>query len=180
MNTFINKDKLFITEEVFKSMIPSSRNVTDTQTIYYSISLSQQNTIKEILGRDLYEDILDKYTQYIDSGVTMEEHYSFLVDNYIKPILAFATYKRLISSLSFKLKEGGLRYTVNGNDELAQYQDRNSIIGEITNDINLFIADMKYYISDNIQYFGLYNQGFNNINGNKSLNIGKIQNKRRF
>ena len=86
MNTFINNEKLFIDEETFKSMVPSSRNVTDTQTIYYSISLSQQQIIKETLGRNLYEDILSKYTSYIDSGVTMEEHYLYLIDNFINRI----------------------------------------------------------------------------------------------
>lgn len=180
MNTFINKDKLFITEDVFKAMIPSSKNVTDTQTIYYSIALSQQNTIKEILGRDLYNDILDKYTLFVDSGNSMSEHYTFLMDNYLKPILAFSTYKRLISSLSFKLKEGGLRYNISNNDELAQYQDRSSIISEITNDINHFISDMKLYISENSGLFPLYNQGFIGAgNRTENFSIGKIQNKRR-
>ena len=180
MNTFINNDKLFITEEVFKSMVPSSRGTSDTQTIYYSIALSQQQTIKEIFGRDLYEYVLNQYTLYVDSGITMEEHYSTLMDNYLKPILAFSTYKRLINNLSFKLKEGGLRYTIDQTTELAQYQDRQYIISEITNDINHFIGDMKHYILENVSYFPLYNQGF--VGAEKQIEnfgIGKVSNGKR-
>lgn len=177
MNTFINEDKLFLTEELFKSMVSSSRNVTDTQSIFYSIALSQKKTIKDILGLLLYNDILLSYTNYVDSGTTIETHYDYLIHNYVQPILAFSTYKRLILNLSFKLKESGLRSSINQVDELVQYQDRNVIMSEITDDIDVFIKDMKKYIYDNRTYFPLYEGSFTNVNSEKvELNIGKINN----
>jgi hypothetical protein len=174
---FINNEKLFLTEEEFKSMVPSSRNVTDTQSIYYSIALSQRQTIKGMLGDDLYEDINSKYTLYIDSGTSMSDCYTYLVENFIKPILSFSTYKRLITTLSFKLKEGGLRYNVDQTSELAMSEDRNIIIRDINNDIDLFIIDMKKYIYDNRSCFPLYNKGFDGVVDNQvSFGIGKITN----
>lgn len=175
MNTFINNDRLLIDEDVFKSMVPSSRNISDTQTIYYCISMSQNQTIKSILGKDLYEDIIDQYTDYVDSGVTMSDKYDELISNYLQPILSFSAYKRLINHLSFKLKEGGLRYSIDQTTELAQLDDRSVIFNEITNDINNFIKDMKIFIYDNQSYFPLYDQGFTGVVGNvKNLTIGKI------
>lgn len=180
MTTFINKDKLFLDEESFKSMVPSSRNVSDTQTIYYSIALSQTQQVKEIMGRDFYYDMVNSYTDFIDSGITMGIHYEYLMDNFLKPILAFTTYKRLINNLSFKLKEGGLRSNIETNTELAQPQDRGYIISEITRDIDTFIADMKHYIYDNRIYFPLYKGQLENDNRNDvNFGIGKVSNTKR-
>jgi hypothetical protein len=177
MTTFINSDKLFLDETSFKSMVPSSRNITDTQTIYYCIALSQKQSIKNLLGDDLYADMVTKYTLYVDSGTSMETHYSYLMENYLKPILSFSTYKRLINNLSFKLKEGGLRYSVEQTSELALPQDRGTIIQEITADIDTFIKDMKKYIYDNRVYFPLYDQGFEGVvNPETNFSIGKVDN----
>ena len=178
MDTFINNNKLFISEEVFKSMIPSARNVSDTQTIYYSIAISQNNVIKDMMGRDFYDDMVSKYTLFVDSGTSMTTEYSYLMNNYLKPILAFSTYKRMINNMSFKLRDGGLRSSVDANSELAQYQDRQSIIQEITNDINQFINDMKHYIHDNAGAFPLYKMGFEGSQDGASntLSIGKVEN----
>ena len=180
MNTFIDNEKLLITEDEFKSMTPSARNVSDTQSIYYCIVMSQKTVIKSIIGEDLYADVMNKYTEYIDSGVTMEVHYLYLVNNFLKPILAFATFKRLVNMLSFKLKEGGLRYTVDNNTELAQAEDRGLILNEMTNDINQLILDMKHYIYDNTGSFSLYDQGFKGVEEQQvNLMIGKIGNNKR-
>lgn len=176
MNNFINDDKLFLDEESFKAMTPQMRNVSDTQSIYNALALSQKKTIKDILGDDLYVDILNSYTSYVDSGVTIETHYNYLIHNFVQPILAFSTYKRLILTLSFKLKQGGLRYTVEEGSELAQYQDRNTIMAEITDDIDVFVRDMKKYIYDNRTYFPLYEEGFVGMNEKTQLNIGKVNN----
>jgi len=180
MNTFINEDKLFIDEETFKAMVPSSRNVSDTQSIYYAIALSQRNTIRDILGDDLYEDIVSDYTAYVNSGTSMSSCYTNLMNNYLKPILSFATYKRLINNLSFKLKEGGLRAVEDTTSYLADGNDRAIIKSEITSDINMFIRDMKKYIYDNQSRFPLYDQGFDGVNEKKvNLMIGKVENPKK-
>jgi hypothetical protein len=179
MTTFINKDKLFLDENTFKSMVPSSRNVSDTQTIYYNIALSQTQTLKTIMGRDFYDDMVVQYTLYADSGVSMEEHYSYLFENFLLPILSFSTYKRLISSLSYRLKEDGLRAALTSSSELASPEDRGFIISEITNDINNFIADMKHYIFDNRSYFPLYKGHLDGDDKNPvSFGIGKVEKRR--
>lgn len=179
MATFINKDKLFLDENTFKAMVPSSRNITDTQTIYYCIALSQTQGLKEIMGRDFYDDMVSKYTSYIDSGVTMETHYYYLYENYLLPILSFSTYKRLIANLSFRMKEDGLRSSISNNSELATSQDRGYIIGEITTDIDNFIQDMKHYIYDNRSYFPLYKGKVEGDDRNEvNINIGKVERRR--
>lgn len=156
MNNFINDKKLLIDEETFKSMVPSSRNITDTQTIYYVISMAQTQTIKSILGKDQYDDIITEYTNYVDSGETMSECYDYLIHNFLQPILSFTAYKRLINHLSFQLKTGGLRYSLDQTTELAGVEDRSMIMNEINNDVNVLIGDMKEYIKDNKTCFPLY------------------------
>lgn len=181
-NTFINNDKLMLDEITLKSMCPNIKNISDTQTIYYNISLSQNNNIKGILGHELYVDVLDQYTKYIDSGISFSNtHYSYIINNFLKPILAFTTYKRLVTGLSFKLKEGGLRSQVDDNSDLASYQDRNYVIGELNNDIAGFIKDLKLYIYDNRVYFPLYNQGFEHINEHSDVmyGIGKVESNKK-
>lgn len=181
MTNFINSDKLLIDEVTFKSMTPSSMNVTDTQSIFYSIAMSQKSTIKHLLGDDLYADLIRQYTLYVDSGVSMESHYFYITENYLKPILSFATYKRLISQMSFKLKDGGYRFVTDMNSELASSDDRNTARSELTNDIDTFIKDCKKYIYDNKAYFPLYDKGFQNVNSNtNTLTIGSVNKPRRY
>lgn len=177
INTFINQDKLFIDEETLKAMTPSMRNVSDTETIYYAIALSQRNTIRDILGQDQYDDILADYTLFIDSGTIMSDCYTNLMNNFLKPILSFSTYKRLIDNLTFKLKEGGLRTVNDSSTYVAEGNDRAIIKQEITNDINMFIRDMKLYIYENQSCFPLYNKGFDGV-GEHQINtiIGKVSN----
>ena len=99
------------------------------------------------------------------------------MNNFLKPILSFATYKRLIDNLSFKLKESGLRAIGNSDSFLAEGNDRGLIKQEITADINMFIHDMKKYIYDNQSCFPLYDQGFDGVeNKTVSLMFGKVQN----
>jgi len=172
MNNFIDDKKLLVDEETFKSMVPSTRNITDTQTIYYVISMSQKQTIKSILGKPLYDDIVDKYTDYIDNGISLSECYEHLISNYLQPILSFSSYKRLINHLSFKLKEGGLRYSLDQTTELADLSDRSMVMTEINNDINVFISDMKEYIKENKGCFPLYYEISNKTN--TTFTIGKL------
>ena len=156
MNCFINDKILLIDEDTFKSMVPSARNITDTQTLYYIITMSQNQSIKGLLGKDFYDDLIEKYDEYINSGGTLTDCYDELIHNYLQPILSFSVYKRLINHLSFKLKEGGLRYSIDQTTELADINDRSSIISEINNDINVIISDMNDYIYDNRDCFPLF------------------------
>ena len=175
MNTFIDNDNLFLDEETLKSILPSTRNITDTQTIYYSISMSQKR-IKTLIGTPMYLDILSKWTNHIVSGGTLSTCDDELIHYYIQPILAFSSYKRLINHLSFKLKEGGLRYSIDTTTELADVSDRELIMRDITGDIDVFIKDMKQYIYDNKNCFPLYKGDFSGIcvENKVSLNIGKV------
>lgn len=184
MEKKISNNILFIDEEELKSMVPSTRNLGDTQTIYYATTLSQINNIKNVMGRDFYEDMVSKYTDYVDNGIDMEEHYDFLMDYHIKPILALYVYKRLILHTSFKLKEGGLRTSISADSELVTPSERGEVTGQITNDINDLIENMKYYIYDNSSYFPLFEGDYGDIyNEEVNLMIGKVQDpglKRKF
>jgi len=56
-------------------------------------------------------------------------------------------------------------------------EDRNIIIRDINNDIDIFIIDMKKYIYDNRTCFPLYEQGFDGVcDTNVSFGIGKVSN----
>lgn len=176
MDTFLDNEKLLLDEETLKSILPSTRNITDTQSMYYAITMSQKR-LKSLVGIDQFELILEAWTEYIDSGTTLSDCYSSIIHNYFQPILAFSTYKRLINHLSFKLKEGGLRYSLDQTTELADVSDREIIQREITSDIDIIIKEMRQYIYENRGCFPKYNQGFDGIcdyKKNVPLNIGKI------
>ena len=168
---------LFLDETTLKAKVPSSRNVTDTQTIFYSIRQAQ-STLKNVLGRDFYFDLVVKYEALVNSGVSFSACENELFYDYIQDIVALETYKRLIDHLSYKLRDGGLRASIDDNSELAQSQDRGMIQKNIIGDINGIIVDMKNYIYDNSGCFPLYNQGYEGIiPPSNSLNIGKILGK---
>lgn len=180
INTFINSDKLFIDPETFYAMVPSARKVSDTQSMYYSIAMCQKKTIRDILGQDLYDDILAKYTLYVDSGTSMSTEYTYLMNNYLKPILSIDTYRRLIDVLSNKLGDAGLRTVQETTTFPSEGNDKYIIKKELMDDINTFIKDMKKYIYDNQSSFTLYDQGFDGVNQKRvSLMIGKVQNPKK-
>lgn len=160
-------EKLFINEEELKSMIPTSRNVSDTQTIFYSIKFSQIRELRPHIGERTFDDLLEKY---YTTGYTMTPCELDLVDM-MKEVLSLMTYKRLINHLSFKLRDGGLRYSISGSDELAPTDDRQMILREITKDVDVLLGQINIYIKENKDCFPLHS--FCRV-GEVKLNIGKL------
>jgi len=99
------------------------------------------------------------------------------MNDYLKVILSLMSYKRLITTLSYKLRDGGLRTTLDANSDLTTSGEMGSMKQEITADIDGFIVDMKTYISENVSCFPLYTNGFAGVGSDSvNLSIGKVQN----
>jgi hypothetical protein len=92
---------LFVTEQYLRDNLPISRNL-DTKDIKPNIQSAQELYLQEILGNNFYD-----YLQLQFSAQTLNNDEVTLVQEYIKPAVAYRTLAMALPFLAFQIKNKG-------------------------------------------------------------------------
>lgn len=136
-----------------KSLIAEVNNNIDESYIEYNIELSQKKIMRPLLGYSLYNQILLEISGGTISGNTADY---IIYNDYLKLILALATYQRLVTSMSYQLENNGLRIKVSETSDVSQVKDQVFIRNNIQNDIDFFKSELIDYLCENRASYPLY------------------------
>lgn len=131
-----------------------------------AIKLTQQSVIKPSIGQEWFDQLLTQ-----KSGGTYTIPNKYIVDNYLKYILAYSTWQYLVISLSLQINSAGLRIKVSEHSEAAQTKDIQYYRDFIQNWIDNTRKAMFRYIQDNKNLYPLYyNNKYNEQPKNNQYN----------
>ena len=140
-----------ITTTQLKSLISEINNNISDDYIENVIMIEQKKQIRALLGYSLYNQI-----QLGVSGSTLSTADQTLYDDYIKLILAYSVYKRLVVSMSYQLENAGLRKKYSDVSELAEQTEISYVRSMIQDDLDFYKNEMIKYICNNQSLYPLY------------------------
>ncbi len=172
MKTMNNLNILLISENYIKERSTIMENV-EIKFIKPHILESQDIHIQDILGNNLYKDIINEFELYkIDydsgvTGITVSDYVSTqnltLINTYIRPTLLYYTLYESTYDLSYKITNKGI---------VNQYSDysnnvENSILermrGEYLNKAEYYGERMRKFLLANTSIYSKYLEGTGNI-----------------
>lgn len=159
-------EQLITPGEVVKYCIPSKNFDTSLIKTTYIESAELQH-IKPVLTKDLWDEI---YTQYRSD--TLSENNTVLVNDYIKPALAFYVLHTASPLIHIQHTSAGVQINNTEFSTSASSAQRAETQTAILKIADSFVNRMKEYIENNLTLFPQYSQG-NNIDNNTSL-VGGI------
>jgi hypothetical protein len=140
----------------------------DPDKMLQFIETAQDMHIQNYLGTTLYKKLMNLVYDgtIIDAG---NEKYRDLLDDYIKPMLAWFTQAEFIPFAAYTISEGGMsKHRSENSDSL----DRIEIAGLATraNDKASFYAErFIQFMCDNSNLFAEYNEGSQDMNPDKEV-----------
>ena len=161
-----------ITATEAKTMVPEINSEIDTGIVDNAIKLTQQSVLKPSLGQEWFDEIITQR-----SGGTYSTANSYIVNNYIKWILAYAVWQHLVITLSLQLNSAGLRIKGSDHSQAAESVDMQYYRDYTQNWIDNTRKAMYRYINLHSSDYPLY---YSNIYGDKPRNnqynwkMGKI------
>ena len=142
---------LLISEDTLKTYSNLNDNICG-KNIAPSIVITQDIFLQKFLGSCLYKKILE----IVDNGnieSIINQHYKYLLDEYITPFLIYQTIANLIPELSVKISNLG---TIISNDEhivnLSQ-GERNLTIAHYQSIADSYCRYMQAYLKENRMKF---------------------------
>jgi len=186
-----------ITAEQLKTLISTINNNISDDYIRTLIEIEQKKTIRSLLGYSLYNKLQLQYkntlynttttTTTTLSGTTtstttlsgstttttttletLNTENEILYEDYIKMILAYSVYKRMIIDMTYQLENNGLRKKISDVSEVAEKDEMTYVRNQIQNDLEFYKTEMLKYINENQNDYPLY---FNDIDDRwRSLN----------
>lgn len=142
---------MLITAAEVKTMVPEINNEIESGVIDNAIKLTQQSVIKPSIGQEWFDQIILQ-----KSGGTYSAANKVIVDNYLKWILAYATWQYLVISLSLQMNAAGLRIKNSDHSIAAESKDIQYYREFIQNWIDNQRKMMYRYINDNKTLYPLY------------------------
>jgi hypothetical protein len=139
--------KYLITASEVKTICSSINNEIDDTLINNAILLMQDTTLKDSLTLDMWEDI------FINSGTTANQ---YLINNYIKNLIAYSVWQFLVVTLSYQLNSAGVRLKISDHSQLAESSDIQYYRGYIQSFIDNVRRLMAEYIEDHQSDYPLY------------------------
>ncbi len=142
-----------LSASTIKSMIPHINNEIDNDLINQITIMQQTTTLRFSMTTDFYEDMYKKFT-----GNTMSTAYTYLKENYLDWILAFAVWQNIVLTQSYHLNSAGLRIKTTDHSTAAEFQDIDMMKNYIQTFIDNKRREMEEFIEDNQGDYPLYYQ----------------------
>ena len=136
-------DKAFLMGNIDTSLI------TDTY-----IEVSQEEHIRPILTKDLYNLIVTENDSQVFTGSN-----STLLNDYIKPALAFFVAADILIHLAIRTTNKGLMVNTSETSQSATREERIDIMTRYKEQGNTMLEKMQRYLDDNLTTFPLYQNG---------------------
>ncbi len=124
------------------------------------IEISQEEHILPILDEDLYNEIVEQ-----NDAATLTAENTTLLDDYIKPALAFYTKYEILDDLSVETTDKGLQVAESDFSRAANGQERGDMKNKAKKHADTFADKMTRFLNDSDDY-PLYSAG------NSQRNIG--------
>lgn len=153
---------MLITAIECRTMCPEINNEIESGIIDNAIKLCQQSVIKPSVGQEWFDQIILQ-----KSGGIYSAENKVIVDNYLKWILAYATWQYLVITLSLQMNSAGLRIKSSDHSIAAESKDLQYYREFIQNWIDNTRKTMFRYINDNANSYPLY---WNDKYGDKPKN----------
>ena len=156
---------LFISEQYMRDNLPISRNL-DTKDITPNIQAAQELYLQDILGSVFYEYLMNVY-----SAQTLNANEIILVQDYIKPAVAYRTLEMALPFLSYQIKNKGAQRQFEDFGDSADFTQLRFIINETGNRAQFYERRLVRYLNVNNTLYPQYiinNDGIipaNNGNG---------------
>ena len=124
------------------------------------IEVSQEEHIRPILTQDLYDEIV---SQSADDNLTVAN--ATLLDDFIKPALAFFVALDVVPHFSIRMSEKGLMINSSESSEAATRQERMDIMSRFREQGQTMLEKMVRFIEDedNIDDYPLFENGSSEI-----------------
>jgi hypothetical protein len=117
------------------------------------IEIAQEEHILPILGKDLYNEIVDQ-----NNTATLTALNTTLLDDYIKNALAFYSKYELLDDLSIETTDKGLQVAESDFSRAANGEERGDMKSKAKKHADTFADKMTRFLNDSDDY-PLYNQG---------------------
>jgi len=155
-----------VTATEVKALCLSINNEIDDTLVNNAILLIQDTLLKDSLTYDLWNDI------FVNSATTANK---YLIDNYLKNLIAYGTWQFLVVTLSYQLNSSGLRLKVSDHSQLAESTDIQYYRGYIQVFIDNTRRLMNEYIEDHQADYPLYYVYENGMKPNQNnFKIGRV------
>lgn len=142
----MNTTYLITASEVRTICYSVNQEIAD-DIINNAILLIQDTLLKDSLTYDLWVDI------FANSGTTANQ---YLINNFLKNIIAYGVWQFLVVTLSYQLNAAGLRLKTSDHSTLAESNDMAYYRGYIQNFIDNTRRLMEEYIEDHPGDYPLY------------------------
>lgn len=134
-----------------------------------SIRTAQETILKPILGKALYDHILDSVynAQGTFTGLTQNE--VTLVEDYCIPVILTAAINASIPKLMWKATNKGIVKAMDNYSEAIDLETIKYIRAEVKNELEQHIKRLQYYLMDNNLLFPQYNVVLKDENPNQRI-----------
>jgi len=144
---------LLVSEQYLRDNLPISRNL-DTKDVTPNVQAAQELYLQDILGSNFYQYIMNAF-----SAQTLNNDEVTLVQDYIKPAVAYRALQMALPFLQYNIKnKGAMRQTTEFGDS-ADFTQLRFILNEVNNRAEFYEKRLVTYLS---QYNNLYPQYINN------------------
>lgn len=142
---------LLISEDTLKTYSNLNENIYG-KSIAPSIVISQDIYLQKFLGSCLYKKILELVDNCMIESI-INQHYKYLLDEYITPFLIYQTIANLIPELSVKVANLGTLISNDEHLENLSQGDRNLVIAHYQNIADSYCRYMQVYLKENRMKF---------------------------
>ena len=141
---------LLVSEQYLRDNLPISRNL-DTKDVTPNIQAAQELYLQDILGSVFYEYIMNVF-----SAQTLNANEVILVQDYIKPAVAYRTLEMALPFLQYQIKNKGAARQTSEFGDSADFTQLRFIINEVGNRAQFYERRLVRYLSINGTLFPQY------------------------
>lgn len=147
---------MIITPDELKNSVLNAN--IDSEYIEPAINEAEDVYLREILGDNLYETILDK----IDTE-TLADKYLELVDHYIKPYLTYKVQSLMVVPVNFKLRNAGVIQQYGQDFQTTGVEDTAYMMNYYNGKAEFYANRIERYLEKNFGELPEYTETEDNI-----------------
>jgi hypothetical protein len=145
---------LLISETYLKQFSPIAANVSN-EPLTVAIKKAQERYIKPILGKSLYDKMLNDIAA-ANSVTGLTTNYRLLLDDYITPALTEYSLYESIIPLTFKMQNKGIGVRNDAYQDSIGLEEVKFLRMEIKNNAEYYQERLIKYLANNTQLFPEY------------------------